>query len=335
VKELKTDSLVSVNQDITDVNFGNSPSRRSVAQLLEYGIIPLDKPAGPTSHEVVAWVRRLLDVKKAGHSGTLDPQVTGLLPLGLGEGTKVLSTLLLGPKEYHAVARLHDSINDMKLSKILDEFTGEIYQKPPQRSSVKRVTRSRTIYELELLEKQDNLLLLRILCQAGTYVRKLIYDIGEVLGPGATMIELRRSRVCHINEVDGLVRLHDLAYAINKLREEGTEDHLRRLVRPVEFATSWMKTVVMRDGAVDAICHGAQLAIPGICKLSHDIVQGDSVAMYTLKGELVAIGEALMSTNEILAAQHGLAFTTKRVILKVGTYPRLWKVKQKNTEDIG
>ena len=333
MKKLETDNLVSVNEDITDMSFGNPPSQRPIEQLLEYGLIPLDKPAGPTSHEVVAWVRRLLGVKKAGHSGTLDPGVTGLLPLGLGEGTKVLSTLLLGPKEYHAVARLHDSVDDVKLSKILDEFTGEIYQKPPQRSSVKRVTRSRRIYELELLEKQGNLLLLRILCQAGTYIRKLIYDIGEVLGPGATMIELRRSRVCHIREVDGLVRLHDLAYAINKLREEGTEDHLRKLVKPVEFATSWLKTVVMRDSAVDAICHGAQLAIPGICKSSQDIVKGDSVAMYTLKGELVAIGEALMTTNEILAAQHGLALTTKRVILKAGTYPRLWKVKQKSSED--
>ncbi|MGQ9469939.1 MAG: RNA-guided pseudouridylation complex pseudouridine synthase subunit Cbf5 [Nitrososphaerales archaeon] len=321
-------SLIIIDEDLTDDSYGHYPYKRPIEDLLDYGIILLDKPSGPTSHEVVAWVRKMLKVDKVGHSGTLDPPVTGLLPVGLGEGTKALSLLLLGPKEYYAVARIHDPVSEAKLKRILSEFTGEIYQRPPQRSSVKRTIRTRKIYNLELVEQMGKLILLRVLCQAGTYVRKLIYDIGEVLGPGATMIELRRTRVSNLSESDGLVRLHDLLEAVYELKEQGKEDKIRKLIKPIEFATSSIKSVVIRDSAVDAICHGAKLAVPGILQLSPDIVKGETVCIYTLKKELVAIGEALMSTKEIEEASKGIAFSTKRVIMKAGTYPKLWHSKK-------
>jgi H/ACA ribonucleoprotein complex subunit 4 len=322
-------NLIELFSDETDETYGCRPEQRPINQLLEYGIIPLDKPEGPTSHEVVAWIRKMLHVKKAGHSGTLDPSVTGLLPIGVGEATKVLSVLLLGPKEYQAVARLHDPVDDKKLLRVLEEFTGEIFQRPPQRSSVKRTTRTRTIYNLDLLERNGRLLLLRVLCQAGTYVRKLVYDIGEVLGPGATMVELRRTSVCHIRENDGLVRLHDLAYAVESLKS-GDEAAIRRCIKPVEFAVSWLKSVYVRDSAVDAICHGAQLAVPGIVKLSKEITKGNLVSFYTLKGELIAVGEAQMTGEEITQSEKGIAFSTKRVIMKPGTYERLWRTRRED-----
>jgi len=320
--------LITIDEDLTNESYGHYPYKRPIEALLDYGIILLDKPSGPTSHEVVSWVRKMLEVDKAGHSGTLDPPVTGLLPVGLGEGTKALSLLLLGPKEYYAVARIHDPVSETKLKKVLSEFTGEIYQRPPQRSSVKRTIRTREIYNLELVEQIGKLILLRVLCQAGTYVRKLIYDMGEVLGPGATMIELRRTRVSDLSELDGLVRLHDLLEAVYEWKEEGREDKIRQLIKPIEFATSSLKAVVIRDSAVDAICHGAKLAVPGILQLSPDIVKGEIVCIYTLKKELVAIGEALMSTKEIEDASKGIAFSTKRVIMKAGTYPKLWHSKK-------
>lgn len=319
--------LIIINEDLTDESYGHYPYKRPIEALLDHGIILLDKPSGPTSHEVVSWVRKMLQINKAGHSGTLDPLVTGLLPVGLGDGTKALSVLLLGPKEYHAVARIHDPVSETKLKRVLSEFTGEIYQRPPQRSSVKRVVRTREIYNLEFVEQIGKLTLLRVLCQAGTYVRKLIYDIGEVLGPGATMIELRRTMVSNLSELDGLVRFHDLLEAVHEWKEEGREDKIRNLIKPIEFATSSLKAVVIRDSAVDAICHGAQLAVPGILQLSPDIVKGDIVCIYTLKKELVAIGEALMPTKEIEDASKGIAFLTKRVIMKAGTYPKLWHSK--------
>ena len=99
--------MISIDDDTTDENYGTYFDKRSVEQLLKFGLILLDKPPGPTSHEVVAWTKRILEIPKAGHSGTLDPQVSGVLPLGLGEGTKALGVLLFGPKEYHALGRLH------------------------------------------------------------------------------------------------------------------------------------------------------------------------------------------------------------------------------------
>ena len=216
-------NLLKLDDDITNDAYGHYPNKRPISSLFDYGLILIDKPGGPTSHEVVAWVKRILDIEKAGHSGTLDPYATGLLPVGLGEGTKALSVLLLGPKEYYALARLHANIADESLTSVIKGFTGDIYQRPPQRSSVKRATRIRTIYQSEKLEEHDRLVLLRFICQAGTYIRKIIYDIGEVLGPGATMVELRRTQVSNLSEGDVLVRLHDLADAFELYKEKNDE----------------------------------------------------------------------------------------------------------------
>src|SRR5262245_18868752 len=143
------DQLINLSDDVASPDFGYYPEKRPLNLLLNYGIVLLDKPAGPTSHEVVAWVKKILDLKKAGHSGTLDPGATGLLPIGLGDATKALGVLLFGPKEYIAVARLHSIDDYPNLNAVLDGFTGDIYQRPPQRSSVRRATRIRSIYELE------------------------------------------------------------------------------------------------------------------------------------------------------------------------------------------
>jgi H/ACA ribonucleoprotein complex subunit 4 len=316
--------------ETTDPAFGKRPKERPIKEYLSYGLIVLDKPQGPTSHEVVAWVRKMLSQERAGHSGTLDPMVSGLLPIGLGEATKALSVLLLGPKEYVCVARIHDSVPREILYDAIDQFKGPIYQKPPQRSSVKRVTRSRTIYHLEVLEQVGNLILFRVLCESGTYIRKLVYDIGEVIGVGATMVELRRTRVCHLDESD-LVRLHDLYEANEILTESGVEITLRELVRPIEDAVSFLKQIKIRDSAVESICQGAQLAIPGIVAISKGIKKGEIVRIMTLKGELAAIAEAQLEEDEILKGEHGLATVTRRVIMNPGTYPKMWKSKKELT----
>ncbi len=321
--------LIVIDEEQTDDSVGFYPERRPIERLLQYGFILVDKPEGPTSHEVVAWVKRILHAEKAGHSGTLDPGVTGLLPVGLGDATKALSVLLLGPKEYYCVARLHDPVDGKKLKRVLSEFAGEIYQRPPQRSSVRRETRTRNIYALDLVEDVGRLLLLRVLCQAGTYVRKLVYDIGEVLGPGATMVELRRTRVSHLSESDGFVSLHLLYDAYQRWREQGEETYIRSIVKPVEYAVAGLKSAVIRDSAVDAICHGAQLAIPGLLTISPSISKGEPVAVFTLKSELVAISEATMGSEEIQKADRGIAFLTRRVIMKPSTYPKLWKTKER------
>ena len=316
-----------IDQDITNEEFGTYYDKRNVEQLLNYGLIILDKPPGPTSHEVVAWTKRILKIPKIGHSGTLDPQVTGVLPLGLGEATKALGVLLLGPKEYQAVGRLHSLTSKERLDDVLKQFQGEIFQKPPQRSSVVRRTRIRKIYEMELLEQKERLLLLRVLCEAGTYIRKLFYDIGEVLGPGATMIELRRSRVHQFDESQKLVTLHELSDAFSYWEEKKDDSKLLKFIQPIEHALSEVKSVIIRDSAVDALCHGAQLAIPGILEISPILKKGELVAIYTQKGEIVALAEAVMSDYEIKDSVKGHAFQTKRIIMAPNTYPKSWRTK--------
>ena len=325
------ENLVKINEDITNPEYGVFFDKRPIENLLEYGLILIDKPPGPTSHEVVAWTKRILDLPKVGHSGTLDPQVSGVLPLGLGEATKALGVLLLGPKEYQALGRLHSLPSKEKLEQTLELFRGEIFQKPPQRSAVVRQTRTRTVYELELLEQKERLILLRVLCEAGTYIRKLYYDIGEILGPGGSMIELRRSRVHQFSE-NNLVTMHELADAFATWKETEDSNKLAQMILPIEYALSEIKSVVIRDSAIDSLCHGAQLAIPGILEISPGLEQGDLVGVYSQKGEIVALAESLLSENEIKDNTKGYAFQTKRIIMKPNTYPKNWRTNSSSKD---
>jgi H/ACA ribonucleoprotein complex subunit 4 len=323
-------NLVKVDDDITSDKYGHYPDNRPISALLDYGLILIDKPAGPTSHEVVAWVKKILKIEKAGHSGTLDPGATGLLPIGLGEGTKAISVLLIGPKEYYALARMHTSIGEDKLVSVIRQFTGDIYQRPPQRSSVRRATRIRKIYRFEMVDRYDRLVLLQVICQSGTYIRKIIYDIGEVLGPGATMVELRRTRVSNFleNEYD-FTKLHDLADAFEMYKQNNDEDtKLRKLIKPIELCLEGIRGAIVRDTAVDALCHGAQLAVPGVVALPKGLTKNELVGIYTLKGEIVGLAEALMTKEEIEQNTKGVAFSMKRIIMKTGTYPKAWRTSK-------
>jgi H/ACA ribonucleoprotein complex subunit 4 len=223
-------------------------------------------------------------------------------------------------------------MNVKVIDTMLGEFTGEIYQRPPQRSSVRRSTRVRNIYELERLRSDSNIHLLRVLCEAGTYIRKLVYDVGEVLGVGATMFELRRTRVSIFSESsDNFVRLHDLVDAVETYKETQNEEKIRSLIKPIELALEGVLSVAVKDSAVDALCHGAPVAIPGIVAVDKKIQKGSLVAIYTLKGEIIALAEANMDLAEIKENDKGIAFTIKRLIMKPDTYPRGWK-SNKNLE---
>jgi H/ACA ribonucleoprotein complex subunit 4 len=318
--------MTVLDEELTDPDHGWEPRARPIRELLEYGIIPLDKPRGPTSHEVVAWTRKIVGQERAGHSGTLDPAVSGVLPIGLGQATKALGLLLMFPKEYWGIMRVHSSVPRRLLDSTVAEFRGEIFQRPPQRSSVRRDVRTRMIHELELVESEGNLHLFRCLCESGTYIRKLIYDLGEILGVGATMIELRRTKVGPLTEEDGLVTLHQLNDAVYRMNL-GDESFVRSLVKPIEAPLGTIKKIIARDSAVDALCHGARLGIPGVLQVADGVMKGDTVCLMSAKGELVALGKALMTTEQITSSKRGLASTTERVIMKPGTYPKLWKKK--------
>ncbi|MCE5213201.1 MAG: RNA-guided pseudouridylation complex pseudouridine synthase subunit Cbf5 [Methanobacterium sp.] len=309
----------------TDPKYGCSPLKRPIEEHISKGVINLDKPSGPTSHEVDSWVKRILSADKTGHGGTLDPRVTGILPVGVDQATRVIHLLLEAPKEYVCLMRLHEEVEDCRIAEILREFQGKIFQTPPVKSAVKRELRVRRIYYVNLLELEGQDVLYKIGCEAGTYIRKYCHDIGEALGCGAHMAELRRTRVGPFQEDETLKTLQDLTDAYHEWKEEGKESTLREVIMPMEQATAHLPQIIIRDSAVDAIAHGADLAAGGITSLSSNVEKGSTVALFTLKGELVAAGESLHNCQEILEKKKDIMVDIKKVFMEPGTYPKMWK----------
>jgi H/ACA ribonucleoprotein complex subunit 4 len=309
-------------EEETNHDYGCYPEERSMSDYIRYGMVVIDKTPGPTSHEVAAWIKKLLDLDKVGHGGTLDPKVTGVLPVTLQDSTKIVQALLDSGKEYVCVMRTHEEASEDTIREILKLFTGEIYQRPPLRSSVSRRLRTRYIYGIDFIEGDGKNWLFKVGCQSGTYIRKLCYDIGEALGCGAHMQELRRTRSGPFTESD-LYTLYELSEAVD-FREEGDDEPLRKILRPFEDAANLLPKIWIRDSAVEAICNGAQLAIPGILRYEAGIQVNDLVCVFTQKGEAVALMRADMGSGKIQAEDHGIAATIERVMMPSGTYPKSW-----------
>lgn len=317
--------LLVKSEGETDPKYGNFPNERPIEDHIIWGVINLDKPSGPTSHEIDSWVKRILGVEKTGHGGTLDPKVTGVLPIGMDHATRVIQLLLGADKEYVCLMRLHEKISEAKIRNILKEFQGKIFQTPPLKSAVKREMRVRSIYYVDILEIDGQDVLFKIGCEGGTYIRKYCHDVGEALGIGAHMAELRRTKSGPFKEDETLTTLQDLTDAYHIWKEEGDESYLRDCILPMEVAVEHLPKIIIRDSAVDAICHGADLASGGIVSLNDNIKKGDTVAVMTLKGELVAAGESLKTSNEICRANKGIMIDINKVFMEPGTYPKMWK----------
>lgn len=315
------ETLVKVDEE-TDGMYGKRPGERSVEELMEYGIALIDKPQSPSSHEVTSWVRKMLNASKAGHSGTLDPNVSGLLPVGLNRATRAMHLMLKSSKEYVGIIKFHCDVSDDKVGMIFKKFSGEVEQMPPVKSAVRRVLRKRKVYYLEPLEFNGREVLFRVGCEAGTYIRKLCFDMGERLGCGANMLELRRTKVGGLDESRAST-LQDVKDAYWLWKEKGNEREMRRVILPIEDVLD-LRRIWLRDSAVESVCSGAVLAAPGIAKLDDGIAAGDDVALMSLKGELVAFSVAEAGSREMLEMKSGIAARTIRVMMKKGTYPKCW-----------
>ncbi len=311
------------SDDATDPAYGCAPDKRPIGELLKKGVINLDKPRGPTSHQVSAWVKQIMGVK-TGHGGTLDPAVSGCLPVFLGVATRLADTLLLSEKEYVCLMRLHKHASKKDVTALFKMFQGNLYQRPPVKSAVKRELRKRKVYKVELLEIEENDVLFKIACEAGTYIRKYCHDFGLLLGTEAHMQELRRIKSGTFSESDNLVTLQDLKDAYVFWKDGGEEKFLRRCIMPMERAVGELPKVWVRDSAIDALCHGSDLAVPGIVKLEK-FGKDKTVALFSLKGELVAAGKALEPTESIMSMKKGFVIKTDKVFMEPGTYPRGWK----------
>ncbi|PWA53427.1 Dyskerin-like protein [Artemisia annua] len=317
----------SVGCHYTPLPSGYSPLKRPLAEYIRYGVINLDKPANPSSHEVVAWIKRILRVEKTGHSGTLDPKVTGNLIVCIDRATRLVKSQQGAGKEYVCVARLHSDVPDVaKVARALETLTGAVFQRPPLISAVKRQLRIRTIYESKLLEydAEKHLVVFWISCEAGTYVRTLCVHLGLILGVGGHMQELRRVRSGIMGEKDNMVTMHDVMDGQWMFDNYRDETYLRRVIMPLEVLLTSYKRLVVKDSAVNAICYGAKLMIPGLLRFENDIENGEEVVLMTTKGEAIALGIAEMTTAVMATCDHGVVAKIKRVVMDRDTYPRKW-----------
>jgi H/ACA ribonucleoprotein complex subunit 4 len=310
----------------TPIPSGCSPLKRPLAEYLRYGCINLDKPANPSSHEVVAWIKRILRVEKTGHSGTLDPKVTGCLIVCVDRATRLVKSQQGAGKEYVCVLRLHGDCERAKLARAVETLTGALFQRPPLISAVKRQLRIRTVYDSKLLEydADRHLAVFHVKCEAGTYIRTLCVHLGLLVGVGGHMQELRRVRSGAMDENKHLVTMHDVLDAQHHFDATRDESYLRRVVMPLEVLLINFKRIVVKDSAVNAVCYGAKLMIPGLLRFADDVDVNEEVVLMTTKGEAIAIGIAMMTTSVMADVDHGAVAKIKRVIMERDTYPRKW-----------
>lgn len=288
------------------------------------GIVVVDKPRGPSSHQVTAWVGDILG-RRVGHAGTLDPQVSGVLVVMFGGAVRLAPILLAHNKEYVCLMRLHGNVPREAVDRVAEEFVGRVYQRPPKKSAVKRSLRIRKIHEIEILDMEGRLVLFRVRCDAGTYIRTLCVHMGYALGVCAHMQELRRVRSGPFDET-GAVSLHELADAVAAAREGDPAPLRPMLLSPVSAVVD-LPEVVIRDTAVDAICHGAVLAGVGVTGKEGGFGKGEVVAIMTERGELVGLGKALISSSALKPGEPGLVVAPTTVLMQPGTYPRGWKAR--------
>ena len=321
--EIRNTALLIKKEAETNTSFGKRPEDQTAKERLENGVICLNKPAGPTSHQVSDYVQRVLEIQKSGHGGTLDPMVTGVLPVALGKGTRILQALLDAGKEYVGVLHLHEEVQESLIHKTAKEFVRTITQLPPLRSAVKRQKRERKIYYLEVLEIKGKNILFKVGCQAGTYIRTLCVDWSKAMKVNGHMAQLLRTKAASFNDKEWY-SLHDLkdAYEEYKL---GNEEELKKIILPAEAIVRHLPKIYVSDTTVDTLCHGADLSVPGIVSLEKSITKGKRIAILSLKGELIALGNVLEDAETLYKQERGKAVLTDKVFMEPNTYPKFIK----------
>ncbi len=295
------------------------PDERTPAELLEFGVVNLDKPPGPSSHQISGWIRDAVadalgaadadvTVEKAAHAGTLDPKVTGCLPVMLGNATRLAPAFLEGGKEYVAVLECHAPVPG-DATEIVAEFEGPIYQKPPRKSAVSRRLRVRELYDLEVLEVENRQALLDIRCESGTYVRKLCHDLGLALGTGAHMGHLRRTATDPFDDRD-LHTAQDLLDALAFWVDDDDPALLYEVVDPGERVLEGLPSVTIAESAAREVAHGAPVYAPGVLE-ADDVADGAFVACYTPEGAAVCLGRLVGDPD----ADEGVVVDLERVLV--------------------
>jgi len=279
---------------------------------IDRGLIILDKPCGHVAHEITTYVKKLLRVKRAGHAGTLDPDVSGVMPIALGKDTKLLSYLTAKTKTYVCIMKIKNrSISDERLKDVFKKFVGTITQTPPKISAVRKIPRKRTIYYIRFLERKDNLVLFEAKVDAGTYIRTLCEDIGREIG-GARMEELRRIAVGSITEREA-VKIQDLIDAV-WLAERGKPESLNLIIKNTPDYIE-LRKVTIKDGALQSIKNGAQIMAPALVDVEYGIKKDEFVKIFSQSGVFVGIGKAVADKEILEKMKSGLAVKIERMHL--------------------
>ncbi len=257
-------------------------------------IILIDKHSGPTSFDIVEDVTRALGVKKAGHSGTLDPNATGLLVIALGEARKAMPVLTGLDKEYVGKMLLHGDIDAQKLKGALKSFQGEITQMPPVRSAVARKLRKRTVHEIELIGMEERTVSFRVLCEAGTYIRKIAHDLGEELGIGAHLVELRRTKVGPFS-VDGSISVDEL--------KGMPKTEVMKTVIPLEKVLEMigLPKISIKSGFEQAVRNGSPVRKEFATCVPKDLADGRYVGIFNEEGIVICL--ALYTPSDGIVAK--------------------------------
>ena len=314
-----------LSEPATNPDFGCRPEERPIDELLKSGIILVEKPRGPTSHQLTAWARNLLGISKIGHGGTLDPFATGLLTLLLGKATRLTDIVLRGDKTYVGILKFGRTVDELELQGVLSSLEGVIYNVPPLESAVKIQVRTRTIRSIRVVEvdTDSRIAAFEVSCSAGTYVRTLAKDIGLLLGTSCELTELHRSHTGTFSQ--GMAcTMQQLADAAFLYREHGDDRALSRLISPVESILSALPSITIKDGAAAALSHGAPLARPGVISAQKGISQGATVQLKTVKGEAVSVAVMKVDSDSLSDMASGEVAVAKSVLMEPGTYPQSW-----------
>jgi H/ACA ribonucleoprotein complex subunit 4 len=299
-----------------------SPADPVAARLADGAFLLVDKPRGPSSHQVTAWVRDLLGADRAGHAGTLDPNVSGLLWIGVGPALKLLPLVLEFPKRYVGVVALHGKVPVRELDRVLAEFVGPIYQTPPVRSAVRRERRVRTVHRLHRVESDGERFIVDVVADSGTYVRTLAVDVGEALGVGAHLEELRRVGTGPFTESMS-VPIQGIADALAS-RQAGDPGPILALLHPLDEVWREFPRIVVKDSAASAIAHGAGLASGGILEIPRPFGAESSVVLVSRAGDLLATGIARHESAEVGRVRHGWVVDSTRVFVTPEQFPPKW-----------
>lgn len=288
--------------------------KRSASELLNFGIINLDKPKGPKSIHCVNKMRGILEQPKAGHAGTLDPAVTGVLPIGLGKAVKILSVLSLAGKVYEGKMHIHEDVTRERLQEAVNAFIGKIKQTPPSKSAVAKREREREVYWFEIKSVKGRDVEFETGVEHGTYIRTLCIQIGDYMKAGAHMEYLRRIQAGPL-KIDDSVTFEEIKRNYNKYLKTKQDKYIANFVMPPERCVEHLPAIWLDEGAKPRIAHGSPVFVPGVLAFTSDLQKGATTAVFDLQNNLLAIGIAELSADDLQKADKGMAVKTDVVLL--------------------